>query len=118
MIGSHLVDQLIETHDLGVNEPSDIVCLVRNPDTAGHLRDIGVRIVAGDILDKICCLDILKDPEIDYIFHFAAIVDPTLTFNELVGTNVQGTQNVIEAFLESNAHTFCFTFLLVFMKVI
>ena len=63
-IGGHLVERLVA-------EGHEVVALVRSPDKAGRLRELGVTLIAGD-LSLFKELDTL--PEVDVVVHLAAVV--------------------------------------------
>lgn len=67
----------------------------------------GPRFLMGDVRDRVRMKRALED--IDIVFHAAALKHvPTCEYNafEAVKTNVQGTQNVIEAAMESDVEKF------------
>jgi nucleoside-diphosphate-sugar epimerase len=74
-IGRHLVRRLLEHHTSG-----DIVCLVkasatpRENEDLNYLRNIGVRIIEGDLVDpKVSCE--LPPDRVDVVYHLAANID-------------------------------------------
>nr|QEE15180.1 GDP-L-fucose synthase [Candidatus Prometheoarchaeum syntrophicum] len=104
--GSQLAEYLIETHQLGVSKPSDIICLVRDLKKAEFLKKLGVQIEEGDLLDFETIQNIMKNYEIMYVFHFAANVNQYSTFQELFPPNCTGTDNMLDAFVSSKAQWF------------
>lgn len=104
--GSQLVEYLIDTHNLGVSSPTDIICLVRDPKKADFLKKLGVLIEVGDLLDLKKLQDIMNKYEINYVFHFAANLNQYSSFQELYEPNCTGTTNMLEAFVSSKAKWF------------
>ena len=104
--GSQLAEYLIETQQLGVSKPTDIICLVRNLKTADFLNKLGVIIEEGDLLNFEKLQNIMNKYEIMYVFHFAANVNQYSSFQELFKPNCTGTTNILDAFVSSQAKWF------------
>ncbi len=110
-LGSYLVEELI-TKDRNENQENSIkiIALKRvNSKIPTKLQSYPVSIlewVEGDLLDVIFLDMILKN--IDTIIHGAAIVsfDPK-DKKEMKQTNVEGTENIINAALANNVKLFC-----------
>ncbi len=92
-IGGRVAAQLIEQGD-------EVVALVRNPDRAGHLADLGATIAQGDITDK----ESMRQPMagVDGVFHIAAWyrIGATDAADKAETINVTGTRNVLELMKE------------------
>lgn len=88
LIGSHLTQRLIKEGVL-------VRALVRDPDKASWLKDVGAEIFKGDITEYSSLI-----PAVDgcqYIFHGAAWVSERGSKEEIWKTNVQGTKNIVKA---------------------
>ncbi len=80
----------------------DVVALVRSPDKAGDLRDLGVELVEGDLTDS----DAIRRAATgaDAAFHGAAIYKvgiPKKDREQMHDTNVRGTERVLDAVFEA-----------------
>ena len=86
-VGSHLIRRL-RTADLPVR------ALVRTPDKAQALRDLGVDVVKGDISDKASLETAAAG--VERVVHLVGIIQeaPGATFQ---GVHVEGTRNLLEA---------------------
>jgi GDP-mannose 4,6-dehydratase len=102
MVGSHLVDFLLENTDW------HIYGLVRwndKMDNIEHLMDNinnknRVELVYGDINDLSSLLVVFKNTQPDYVFHLAAQSYPKTSFDsplETLETNILGTAKVLDA---------------------
>ncbi len=82
--------------------------LKTNPDKTSEWRDLpaGVRVYAADIsLSDNDTKGVLRDAcnGVSLMFHLAAITsNVTSNYNEIINTNVVGTENVVEAYLSAN----------------
>lgn len=77
----------------------EVVALVRNPDKAGHLKDLGVLPIAGDITDKKTLLPAMSG--VDGVFHIAGRYKVGVRDRGLAQKiNVEGTRNVLETMSE------------------
>jgi dihydroflavonol-4-reductase len=92
-LGGVLVRQL---RDAG----HDVVALVRHPEKAGVLTDLGVTVAAGDITDRTTMVDAMRG--VDGVFHCAAWYKLGVRDKSpAVAVNVKGTSNVLEAMREA-----------------
>ncbi|VVE85970.1 GDP-mannose 4,6-dehydratase [Pandoraea sputorum] len=102
MVGSHLVDFLLEETDW------EIFGLTRwrSPmDNISHLlprinANDRVHLLYGDLRDYLSLHEAVKKARPDYVFHLAAQSYPKTSFDsplDTLETNVQGTANVLEA---------------------
>jgi len=86
----------------------DVVGLVRNPEKAAHLEELGVTLVEGDLRDKSSFAGAMKGT--DVVFHVAAAYRqegvPNKFFWEV---NVDGTRNMLEAAKEAGVERFVHT---------
>ncbi|MBN2157591.1 MAG: NAD(P)-dependent oxidoreductase [Candidatus Lokiarchaeota archaeon] len=109
-LGHSLIRELIKGDMLSINSPQEIVCLVRNPEQAGNLHDMNITIVQGTLKDKNYLKHILSEHKIDIIFHCAAISNPSADKELLFSTNIDGSNNLLDAFVESpQTHSFVFS---------
>lgn len=91
-IGKHLVERLAQTDQ-------QVTCLVRDPDRNCSLRDLGVRLVQGDVTDKASVLNGMRG--CDWVFNLANIYSLWLPDKrDYYRVNVDGTRNVMECALE------------------
>jgi nucleoside-diphosphate-sugar epimerase len=91
-IGGRVAKQL-------VGAGHEVVALVRSPQKAKHLTDMGVSISQGDITDK----ESLRSPmsDVDGIFHIAAWYKIGLRDKSAAAKiNIEGTRNVLEVMKE------------------
>ncbi len=102
MVGSHLVDYLLEHTDWRIYG----MCRWRSPlDNINHLLPMinsGERfsLLYGDLRDYISIHDVMAKSSPDYVFHLAAQSYPQTSFEsplDTFETNIQGTANVLEA---------------------
>lgn len=102
MVGSHLVDYLIENTDW------DIYGFIRWNDRLDNLEHHFDRInkkdrvflVNGDLNDLPSVVKVVEQSEADYVFHLAAQSYPKTSFDaplETLQTNILGTANLLEA---------------------
>ena len=102
MVGSHLVDYLIE------NTTWDIYGFIRWNDRLDNLEHHFDRInkkdrlflINGDLNDLPSVVQAVEQSEADYVFHLAAQSYPKTSFNaplETLQTNILGTANLLEA---------------------
>jgi GDP-mannose 4,6-dehydratase len=102
MVGSHLVDYLLEHTDWEIYG----LCRWRSPlDNISHLlprinlKD-RVHLLYGDLRDYLSIHEAVKKCQPNYVFHLAAQSYPKTSFDsplDTLETNVQGTANVLEA---------------------
>lgn len=102
MVGSHLVDYLLEHTDWEIYG----LCRWRSPlDNIAHLlprinRNDRIHLLYGDLRDYLSIHEAVKKAQPDYVFHLAAQSYPKTSFDsplDTLETNVQGTANVLEA---------------------
>ena len=102
MVGSHLVDYLLEHTDWDIYG----LCRWRSPlSNIAHLLDKienGDRVFLeyGDINDYVSLVDVVKKALPDYVFHLAAQSYPKTSFSspiETLNTNILGTAKLLEA---------------------
>ena len=107
-IGSNLVHLLVSSdqYPLGIQSPSDIVCFVRNLEKAQFLDKMGITLIQGSLSDKTLLKQILDTTDFEYIFHLAANITVYATYDEMFETNVNGTRNLLDAFVPSNSSCF------------
>ncbi|HEX8856537.1 MAG TPA: NAD-dependent epimerase/dehydratase family protein [Thermoleophilaceae bacterium] len=94
-IGEQLVRKLRERGD-------EVVALVRSPEKAGKLRDLGAAIVEGDVTDAAAVRRGLEGA--DAAFHVAAIYKvgiPKSERQQLFDANVHGTEVVLDQAIEA-----------------
>jgi dihydroflavonol-4-reductase len=94
-IGGHVVRRLRERGD-------DVVALVRSPEKASDLRDLGVELVQGDCTDSEAIRRAAEGA--DAAFHGAAIYKvgiPKKDRDGMYDTNVRGTERVLDAVFEA-----------------
>jgi len=103
------VEYLLNQSVILVNNPSEIICLVRNPSKADFLEKLGVTIIQGDLHDPVLLNRIFNEHPIEYVFHLAAIVSVYASYDEMYRTNVLGTRDLLDAFCASSARCFIHT---------
>src|SRR5438552_1197072 len=94
-VGGHLVRKLRERGD-------DVVALVRSPQKAGMIRELGCEIVRGDLDDE----EVIRKAVVgcDAVFHVAAMYEvgiPESKKAAMYDANVKGTERVIDAAVEA-----------------
>jgi nucleoside-diphosphate-sugar epimerase len=101
MVGSHLVERLLERRDA-------VRALVRNLSRAEHLMDLGVEVVRGDLCEPASLRQAMG--EIEVVYHCAARV--ALPYQgdraEIFKTNVEGTSHLLEASVQAGVRRFVF----------
>lgn len=97
-LGFHLTKRLRE---LG----HQVTCLARNH--YPKLEELGVKQIQGNLLDKEKTLVATKDQ--DACFHVASKVAMWGKWEDFYGTNVVGTQNLLEACEANQVHSFVYT---------
>jgi len=106
MVGSHLVDYLIENTDwniYGFTRWND------NFENIEHLFTIinskkRIKLIYGDINDLSSLINAVNESKPDYVFHLAAQSYPQVSFDaplETLNTNIIGTANLLEAIRKS-----------------
>ena len=94
-VGGRLAVRLVERGD-------EVVALVRDPGKAGRLRELGCAIIEGDLSARAALASAMDG--CDAAFHVAAIYRngvPRSRRDELFAANVTGTENVLDAALDS-----------------
>lgn len=86
-VGGHLIDRLIERGD-------EVTALVRSPERARRLADLGVRLVRGDLADVRAMTEAAADQ--DVIYHSAALTG-AVDEAEFLAANRDGTAALLEA---------------------
>jgi nucleoside-diphosphate-sugar epimerase len=107
-VGSQLVEYLINEKELGISSPRDIFCLIRNPAKAVKLKELGITIVEGDLLDNDTITEVMNNG-ITYVFHTAANILLNQTYEQMYEPNVVGTRLMLDAFANSDAKCFIYT---------
>ncbi len=94
-IGGHVARELRERGD-------EVVALVRSPDKAAELRELGCELVEGDLSTEEA---IAKGMEgADAVFHIGAVYKvgiPKSQHEAMYDTNVRGTERVLDAAIEA-----------------
>lgn len=101
-VGYHVAKKLVD------QKWGEVVCLARPESRQKYVRELPVRIVHGDLRDKKSLEDALRGCSL--LFHVAA--DYRLWSknpDELVQSNVRGTENIIEAALQSGVKRIVYT---------
>ncbi|KMT66601.1 GDP-mannose 4,6-dehydratase [Catenovulum maritimum] len=102
MVGSHLVDYLLENTDWEIYG----MCRWRSPlDNVEHLLDYVNRkeriyFIDGDLTDYISLVHAIEAAKPDYVFHLAAQSYPSTSFTSPIhtlDTNILGTERLLEA---------------------
>ncbi len=102
MVGSHMLDYLVEHTDWEIYG----MCRWRSPldNISAHLPRINkgdrVKIVYGDLRDYLSINDVVLKSRPDFVFHLAAQSFPRTSFDaplDTFETNIQGTAHVLEA---------------------
>jgi nucleoside-diphosphate-sugar epimerase len=88
LVGYHIVERLLA-------DGWDTRALVRTPESAADLRDRGVELRQGDVLDAASLAAALRG--CDVLFHAAAAVSPRGGWEAFRRTNIEGTSTAIEA---------------------
>ena len=102
MVGSHLVDYLLENTDW------EIYGLCRWNDDMSNINHLiplinkkqRVHLIYGDLNDYVSLQEAIKQSVPDYVFHLAAQSYPKTSFSspvETLQTNIIGTTNLLEA---------------------
>ncbi len=107
-VGMHVVEHILADKKLNVTNPSDIICLVRNPKKAHRLKLSGVTIIKGDLQDNDTITDVMANG-IEFVFHIAANILLNQTYDQMYAPNVLGTRIMLDAFVKSEAKCFIYT---------
>lgn len=108
-VGNQLINYLISEKHCGIQKPADIICLVRSKKKALDLAKKGVCLIEGTLSDKAILRKAMQDSEMNCVFHLAANIDTSSDYRGFYIPNYIGTRNMLDAFIMSPAHTFCFT---------
>lgn len=86
-VGTHLIRRLRK-------ENLPVRAVVRSPDKARLLKDLGVELVTGDVSDKASLEEAARG--VQHVIHLVGIIQegPGVTFQ---GVHVEGTRNVVDA---------------------
>ncbi|UCG04516.1 MAG: NAD(P)-dependent oxidoreductase [Candidatus Heimdallarchaeota archaeon] len=95
-VGSHIVDAL-EKHF----PPSSISLIVRNPTKVKIRSEAGITVFQGDITNLESLHRVMTDFRPNVVIHAAALADDWAPLSKLMETNAQGTQNIIDAMVQS-----------------
>jgi nucleoside-diphosphate-sugar epimerase len=93
-IGGHVVSQLRARGD-------DVVCLVRSPEKAGELTELGCELVQGDLADEAAIRAGMRGA--DAMIHGAAVYEVGIPKSErtaMYEANVLGTETVLRSALD------------------
>ncbi|HEX2267695.1 MAG TPA: NAD-dependent epimerase/dehydratase family protein, partial [Actinomycetota bacterium] len=96
-IGGYLAEKLRSRGD-------DVVALVRNPQKAQKLRDLGCKLVQGDLSDE-AAIDAGVD-RCDSVFHVGAVYEVGIPASQrpaMYDANVRGTERVLDAAARAQA---------------
>src|SRR6266513_284004 len=96
-IGGHVARKLRERGD-------DVVALVRSPDRAGQLRELGCELVEGDLSDEQAIRTGVQGCA--SVFHVGAVYKvgiPKSEHEAMWDTNVRGTERVLDAGRDAGA---------------
>lgn len=99
LIGSHLVDALVLRGER-------VRALVRPTSHTKRLRDLGVEIRVGNLLDNATLMAAAKDAE--RIYHCAALVNDWGLPEDFAEANVHGTRNVLAAATRAEVSKFIY----------
>ncbi|MHA1156785.1 MAG: SDR family oxidoreductase, partial [Candidatus Heimdallarchaeota archaeon] len=95
-VGSRVAEYIVKEKLLGVTRGKDVICLVRNPDKASFLKDLGVTIVKGDLQDSDTITAIMNNG-VEFVFHVAANCLLNQSYMETYIPNVLGTRIILDA---------------------
>jgi nucleoside-diphosphate-sugar epimerase len=96
--GGHLCERLAKEGDT-------VRALVRDRDRCGELSRWGVEVVTGDLRDPASLTRAMQG--IDTVYHIAALYRPENVWRrEMWETNVQGTQNILDAAVKGGVQRF------------
>ncbi|WP_430510526.1 NAD-dependent epimerase/dehydratase family protein [Gottfriedia solisilvae] len=99
-LGKHTVKKLSE---IGY----DVIAFGRNEQAANFFKTMdNVVFVKGDLEDKQLLAKLVKD--VDFVIHCAALAAPYGQYELFYKTNVDGTQNIVDASLSSNIKKFIY----------
>jgi len=102
MVGSHLVDYLLDNTDWEIHG----LLRWRSPldNLSHHIEDVNskkrIKLFYGDLRDSMSVDEAIKKSKPDYVFHLAAQSFPKTSFSaplDTLETNIQGTVRVLES---------------------
>ena len=100
-LGSHIVDELVRKN-------FDLTALVRKTSDISFLKSLkNVKFVNGDLLDCNSLKKAFRGCEV--VIHNASVVDEWGTYKYFYKNNVLGTQNVLDAVLDSSIKRIIYT---------
>ncbi len=108
-VGHELVNYLLESQKLNINNPQEIICLVRTPAKAKHLLNRGCSLVKGSLRDQPIIYETFQKFQPKFVFHLAANIYVYASYTEMMEDNYYGTRNVLDAFVQSDAQTFVYS---------
>lgn len=98
-IGSHLVERLLASG-------ARVRALVRRPEKAGLLSEIGVEVFPGDVTDRQLVQAALEGCE--WVFHLAGVMEVRLPYGVHEAVHVGGTKILAEASLQAGVKRFVY----------
>lgn len=104
-IGSHLVRRLLISNEFKLVHNLDFLTYSGHPENCADISDSRYSFTHGSINDKVLLLKIIKNQNIDVIFHLAAESHVDRSINSIepfIKTNISGTQSILEVIKESN----------------
>ncbi len=107
-VGSRVAEYIVKEKLLGIARGKDVICLVRNPDKANFLKELGVTIIKGGLQDSDTISSIM-DNGVEFVFHVAANCLLNQSYMEMYIPNVLGTRIMLDAFIKSKARCFVHT---------
>jgi len=99
LVGRHLTEKLIARKD-------QVRALIRAISKKGHLQNLGVELVFGDLNDLRALREAAQGA--DVIFHCAAKVSLQGDHKEIFTTNIEGTKNMLDAAVAAGVQRFVF----------
>ncbi|MGH2831488.1 MAG: NAD-dependent epimerase/dehydratase family protein [Solirubrobacteraceae bacterium] len=96
-IGAHVVERLVK-------EGYRVRCLVRQSSDTSLLEKLGVELAVGDLHNADSLARAVESSR--YVVHCAALVSDWATTQEIKGTNVDGTHNLLEASVATSVKRF------------
>jgi dihydroflavonol-4-reductase len=106
-VGSNLVKMILEQGELGIKEPKEVACLVRSPDKAVNKLPREMTLVPGSLKNKELLHEVTKNIS-QAIIHIAALYNYYSKKKEYEEINVEGTRNILNAFVNSESNLFIY----------
>ncbi|MFW9906547.1 MAG: NAD-dependent epimerase/dehydratase family protein [Candidatus Thorarchaeota archaeon] len=97
-VGSHIVDALEKEFS-----PSNISLIVRDQTKVNTRLESGLVVFQGDITNPEAINHAITDFHPNFVIHAAALADDWAPLSRLMEVNVQGTQNIIDAMIQSSS---------------